>query len=306
MITLPGMTAPISKLIIGCDNRNTLAEGAVVWDAFMEAGGNAFDTGFVYGGGLHEAVLGTWIKARGVEKSAAVIAKGAHTPYCLPGAISAQLDITLERLQLAHAPIYIMHRDNPAVPVGEFIDELNRLKQTGKIGIFGGSNWTPARIAEANAYAAAKGLEPFRILNNNLSLAVMEQPVWAGCITSNTPETLGALRKGGLVHLSWSSQARGYFLPEALRNRLPADTAPETCFGSPANAERRRRAETLAAEHGLSAHNVATAWVLSQSFPSLALIGPRSPGEIMSTLPGAALTLTPAEVAWLNLESESR
>ncbi len=306
MITLPGMTAPISKLIIGCDNRNTLAEGAVVWDAFMEAGGNAFDTGFVYGGGLHEAVLGNWIKARGVEKSAAVIAKGAHTPYCLPGAISAQLDITLERLQLAHAPIYIMHRDNPAVPVGEFIDVLNRLKQAGKIGIFGGSNWTPARIAEANAYAAAKGLEPFRILNNNLSLAVMEQPVWAGCITSNTPETLGALRKGGLVHLSWSSQARGYFLPEALRNRLPADTAPETCFGSPANAERRHRAETLAAEHGLSAHNVATAWVLSQSFPSLALIGPRSPGEIMSTLPGAALTLTPAEVAWLNLESESR
>jgi aryl-alcohol dehydrogenase-like predicted oxidoreductase len=51
---------------------------------------------------------------------------------------------------------------------------------------------------------------------------------------------------------------------------------------------------------------VATAWVLSHSFASLALIGPRSPGEIMSTLPGAALVLTPAEVAWLNLESDSR
>lgn len=306
MITLPGMAKPISKLILGCDNRNTVAEGAVVWDAWIEAGGTAFDTGFVYGGGLHEKVLGDWIKARGVEKSVTVIAKGAHTPYCFPDAIGAQLDISLERLQQAHAPIYILHRDNPAVPVAEFVDALNRLRDAGKIGIFGGSNWSPARVAEANAYAAAKGLEPFRILNNNLSLAVMEQPVWAGCITSNTPETLAALRAGGLVHLSWSSQARGYFLPEALRNRLPADTAPETCFGSPANAERRRRAETLAAERGLSAHNVATAWVLSQSFPSLALIGPRSPGEIMSTLPGAALSLTAAEVAWLNLESARR
>lgn len=306
MITLPGMSRPISKLIIGCDNRNTLAEGAIVWDAFTEAGGNAFDTGFVYGGGLHEKVLGDWMKTRGVAKSVTVIAKGAHTPYCLPDAIGVQLDISLERMQLDHAPIYIMHRDNPAVPVSEFVDALNRLRATGKIGIFGGSNWSPARIAQANAYAASKGLEPFRILNNNLSLAVMEQPVWAGCVTSNTPETLTALRAGGLTHLSWSSQARGYFLPEVLRNRLPADTAPETCFGSPANAERRKRAETLAAERGLSAHNVATAWVLSQSFPSLALIGPRSPGEIMSTLPGAALTLTPAEVAWLNLEAATR
>ena len=199
-----------------------------------------------------------------------------------------------------------MHRDNPLVPVGEFVDVLNRLKTAGRIGIFGGSNWSPVRFAEANAYAAAKGLEPLRILNNNLSLAVMEKPVWAGCITSNTPETLAALRAGNIAHLSWSSQARGYFLPEALRNRLPADTAPETCFGSPANAERRKRAETIAAERGVSAHNVATAWVLGQTFPSLALIGPRSPGEIVSTLPGAALVLSAAEVLWLNLEVDAR
>ena len=305
-VRMDGVDLPVSKLILGCDNRNTVAEGAVVWDAWFEAGGNAFDTGFVYGGGVHEKVLGDWMTARGVAKQAVVVVKGAHSPYCTPRAIGTQLAISLERLGLEKAAIYIMHRDNVAVPVAEFIDALNTLKQAGKIGIFGGSNWSPARLAEANAYAAAKGLEPFRILNNNLSLAVMEKPVWAGCITSNTPETLAFLRQGKVAHLSWSSQARGYFLPEGLRNRLPADTAPETCFGSPANAERRTRAEALAAERGVSAHNVATAWVLGQSFPSFALIGPRSPGEIVSTLPGAALTLTEAEVLWLNLERDSR
>ncbi len=305
-ITLHGVAQPVSQLILGCDNRNTLAEGAVVWDAWWQAGGNAFDTGFVYGGGLHEKVLGDWLRARGVAQQSVVVVKGAHTPYCTPRAIGIQLEISLDRLGLAAAPIYIMHRDNPDVPVAEFVDALNMLKNAGKIGIFGGSNWSPARLAAANAYAAAKGLEPFRILNNNLALAVMEKPVWAGCITSNTPETLAFLRQGTVAHLSWSSQARGYFLPEALRNRLPADTAPETCFGSPANAERRRRAETLAAERGVSAHNIATAWVLGQSFPSLALIGPRSPGEIVSTLPGAALKLIEAEVLWLNLERETR
>ena len=193
-----------------------MAEGAIVWDAWFEAGGNAFDTGHIYGGGLHEKVLGDWMRARGVAKEAVVVVKGAHSPYCIPRAIGIQLDVSLERLGLDFAPIYIMHRDNPAVPVGEFVDALNAAKTAGKIGIFGGSNWSPARLAEANAYAAKNGLEPFRIMNNNLSLAVMEKPVWAGCITSNTPETLAYLRKGDVAHLSWSSQARGYFLPEAL------------------------------------------------------------------------------------------
>lgn len=141
------------------------------------------------------------------------------------------------------------------------------------------------------------------ILNNNLSLAVMEKPVWDGCVTSNTPETLAYLRKNSVTHLSWSSQARGFFLPEELRNRLPADTGPETCFGSAANEERRRRAGQLAEKYGVSPHNIATAWVLAQSFPSLALIGPRSPGEIVSTLPALSFELTPDETAWLNLEN---
>ena len=306
MITLDGMSRPMSQLILGCDNRNTLAEGALVWDAWLQAGGNAFDTGHIYADGLHERILGQWMKARDVARDCIVIVKGAHSPYCTPEVVAIQLAISLDRLGLDHAPIYILHRDNPLVPVGEFVDVLNGLHATGQIGIFGGSNWSPARLVEANAYAARNGRAPFRILNNNLSLAVMEKPVWKGCVTSNTPQTLAFLRQGNLAHLSWSSQARGYFLPADLRDRLPQDTAPETCFGSPANAERRRRAKALAAERGVSAHNVATAWVLGQSFPSLALIGPRSPGEIASTMPGTALNLTATEVEWLNLERDAR
>ena len=302
-IKIADLDRPISQLVIGCDNKDDIASGALVWDAWMEAGGNAFDTGFVYGGGHHEKVLGQWIANRGVAKEVITIVKGGHTPYCTPRAIEAQLEISLERLGLNHAPIYIMHRDNLNVPVGEFVDALNRLRKAGRIGAFGGSNWSVARFKEANAYAASKGLKPLTILNNNLSLAVMEKPVWAGCITSNNAETLAFLRESKTTHVSWSSQARGYFLAEALRNRLPADTSPETCFGSLDNAERRARAEKLAKQHGVSTHNIATAWVLAQNFPSLALVGPRSPGEIASTLPGLGVKLTQQEVAWLNLEA---
>ncbi len=264
---IEGVALSVSKLIMGCDNQNDIGGGAIVWDAFLEAGGNAFDTAFVYGGGHHESVLGKWIAARGLAKEIVVIAKGAHNPYCTPNAIGAQLQISLDRLGLDRVPIYIMHRDNPDVPVGEFVDALNDLAKAGRIGVFGGSNWSVARFQEAAAYALARGLQPLSILNNNLSLAVMEKPVWAGCVTSNTAETLQFLRESGTAHFSWSSSARGYFLPEELRNRLPADTAPETCFGSPANAERRSRAGVLAEKYRVSPHNIATAWVLAQSVP---------------------------------------
>jgi aryl-alcohol dehydrogenase-like predicted oxidoreductase len=301
---LEGVGLPVSRLVIGCDNRDSLEAGAPVWDAWIEAGGNAFDTAFVYGAGRHEAVLGQWIAARGVASELVVIVKGAHPPHCTPDAIEGQLHASLDRLGLDRAPVYILHRDNPDVPVCEFVDALNRLHDAGLIGAFGGSNWSVARLAEGNAHAAARGLKPMRILNNNLSLAVMQRPVWPGCLGSNVPETLAWLRQTGVAHIAWSAQARGYFLPPEARSRLSDDTAPEACFGGPANEKRRRRAATLAERHGVSAHNIATAWVLAQAFPSLAIVGPRTPEEIASTLPALAAALAPAEVAWLNLETE--
>ena len=305
-VPIEGVKGTISSLIMGCDNRDTLAEGAIVWDAWWEAGGNGFDTGFVYGGGLHETLLGQWMASRGVSAEAQVIVKGAHSPYCLPDAIKVQLEISLQRLKLDRAPIYIMHRDNKDIPVSEFIDVLNGLRDKNLIGAFGGSNWSVKRFAEANSYAKANGLQPMTILNNNLSLAVMEQPVWPGCVTSNEAETLAFLRDNGPAHLSWSSQARGFFLARGELSELPENTAPDTCFASPANTERKARADVLARELGGHPHNIATAWVLGQSFPSLALIGPRSPGEIASTLPALGLTISSTELSWLNLETDAR
>ena len=105
--SIPGFDQPVSILTMGCDNRDRFAGGAPTWDVFMGAGGNAFDTAFVNGGVKHEAALGEWIAARGVSKDVVVIAKGAHSPTCLPSNIEPQLAISLERLRLDRVPIYI-------------------------------------------------------------------------------------------------------------------------------------------------------------------------------------------------------
>jgi aryl-alcohol dehydrogenase-like predicted oxidoreductase len=301
-LSLPGVAKPVSQLILGCDNKDTWEDGAPVWDHWLSVGGNAFDTAHIYGGGKHEQALGDWMAKRGVAHNVVVTVKGAHTPNCTPETIGQQLVISLERLQLNTAPIYIMHRDNPDVPVGEFVDALNALKAAGKIAVFGGSNWSVERFHEANQYAADNHLQPLTILNNNLSLAVMEKPVWAGCISSNNPKTLSYLRAGGAAHFSWSAQARGYFLPAPLRDRLPEDTRPETCFGSNANAERRQRATELAAKYGVTVNNIALAWVLAQPFKSFALVGSRTPGEIETTISAKNIALSDKEMRHLNLE----
>jgi aryl-alcohol dehydrogenase-like predicted oxidoreductase len=126
----------------------------VVWDDYVERGGNTFDNAYIYGGGRSDELLGQWIKERDVREQCVVIVKGAHTPNCNPDDLSSQLDISLERMGISGCDIYMMHRDNLEIPVGEFIDVLNTHVRDGKIGAFGGSNWTLARVQEANEYAA--------------------------------------------------------------------------------------------------------------------------------------------------------
>ncbi len=234
-----------------------------------------------------------------------LIVKGAHTPHCTPEALTEQLGISLERLGTHHGEIYIMHRDNPAVPVGEFVDVLNRHREAGRIGIFGGSNWSVARLSEANAYAAAHGLEGFSVLNNQLSLAAVVEPVWAGCLSAGDADTRRWLADNQFPLIAWSSQARGFFTPRAAPDRV-SDAELVRCWYSDANFERKRRAAQLAAAKGCEEINIALAWVLDQPFPVWTLIGPATTGELHSSIRAVNVSLTPEEFVWLNLESDER
>jgi len=303
---LPGLDKDVSRLILGCDNKMNTEDGAPVWDAFLEAGGTAFDTAFVYGAGRCEEALGGWIKQRGVADGIAVVVKGAHTPFCDPDDLVWQLQSSLERLTIPAADIYIMHRDNLEVPVSEFIDVLDAEAESGMIKCFGASNWTMERFQAANDYAAANDKRGFCVLNNNLSLAHMVKPVWPGCVSSSEPAALAYLAETNTSHFSWSSQARGYFFAAADASQLPEGTEPEACFDSPDNRVRRRRAQELAADLGVGAGHIATAYVLNQPFPSYAVIGPRTVAQLEDTLAAADLALTPEQLAWLDLRSDEK
>ncbi|MEX1117617.1 MAG: aldo/keto reductase [Terrimicrobiaceae bacterium] len=293
-----GLDGDMSRLVLGCDNQRTMCHASVVFDEFFERGGNAFDTAYIYGGGLQERLLGHWIQSRNIRSKVFVIGKGAHTPFCEPQFIEQQLEESLERLQSDSVDLYLMHRDNPGVPAGEFVDVLNDLVRRGKIRAFGGSNWTIERTTEANAYAAAKGLQGFAALSNNFSLASMIDPVWAGCVSASDPASKAWLQETGMALFAWSSQARGFFTSRAGIDQL-SDQELVRCWYSAENFQRRDRAMALAARKHTTPINIALAYVMHQAFPTFALIGPRTIEEIQGSFNGLSVSLTPEEVAWL-------
>jgi aryl-alcohol dehydrogenase-like predicted oxidoreductase len=299
--SIAGLDLPVSRLILGCDNQETMPHAAAIYDDFFERGGNTFDTAYVYGGGKQERLLGRWIGQRGLRSQAAVIVKGAHTPFCTPQFLDSQLRESLDRLQTDYADIYLMHRDNLEVPVGEFVDVLDEHHRAGRIKAFGGSNWTLGRLQEAEAYAAGKGLQKFNCVSNNFSLARMVAPVWDGCVSAASAAFKEWIAGSGISLLAWSSQARGFFTDRAHPDKKE-DGELVRCWYSDDNFQRRERAIDLARRKGVEPINIALAYVLCQPFEAFALVGPRQISETVSTLRGLSVALTPEEIAWLNLE----
>jgi len=300
--TIPGLEKKVSRLVMGVDNQRNMPHAAVMFDDYIERGGNCFDSAYIYAGGKLEKLLGQYIKNRGVREQAVILDKGAHSPFCNPKDLSKQFKESLERLQMSYVDIYMMHRDNLDVPVGEFVDVLNEFHRAGEMKVFGGSNWSIERVEAANEYAKKKSLKGFSVVSNNFSLARMVDPIWGGCISASDPASRAWFTKHQIALMPWSSQARGFFTERAHPDDK-SDAEMVRCWYAEDNWKRRERVLELAKKKGVLPINVALAYVLCQPFPTFPLIGPRILSETRTSLPGLDVKLTPDEVKWLNLEA---
>jgi aryl-alcohol dehydrogenase-like predicted oxidoreductase len=298
---IAGVNKVMSRVILGVDNQPSIAYASAMLDDFYERGGNVFDTAYIYMGGMAEGLLGRWVENRGVREQVVILDKGAHTPFCTPKDLDKQFKTSLERLRTDYVDIYCMHRDNPEVPVGEFVDVINEHVRAGRIKIYGGSNWTIERVNAANEHARRTGQQGMTVLSNNFSLARMIQPPWDGCMSASTTEFRQWLTDTQLPLLPWSSQARGFFLPHVTPD-FKGDDEVRRCWFADDNFERKRRAQALAEKYGVETINIALAYVLQQPFPTFPLIGPRTIEETRSSMRSFEFELTADEVRHLNLE----
>jgi aryl-alcohol dehydrogenase-like predicted oxidoreductase len=269
-------------------------------DAYLELGGNVFDTGREYVGS--EAILEGCLGER--RRDAILLVKGAHFDWgddrsslvrrVTPEAISADLYASLDALATDHIDVYTLHRDDPSQPVGPILEELNEHVHAGRILSFGASNWTTGRLDEAAAWAREHDLQTFTSSSVQLSLATQNEPPWPETVSAHDPESLAWYTRTQLPLFAWSAQAAGYF----------AGVVVERVYDSEANRERRRRATELARRLGAKPTQVALAWTLHQAFPTHAIIGPRSVAELRESVGALELELAPHEVRWLDLEGE--
>jgi aryl-alcohol dehydrogenase-like predicted oxidoreductase len=288
-----------------------LDEGFGLLDAIYEQGCNTFDTAHGYGDGESERALGQWVRQRGIREEVVIIDKGAHHNQdrrrVTPFDITSDLHDSLARLGFDYIDLYMLHRDDPAVPVGPIIEILHEHQKSGLIHGFGASNWSHQRINEANAYAAAHQLSPFAASSPQFSLAEQIEEPWENCVSISGPS--GATgrdwyKKSDMPVFAWSSLAGGFFSGRFKRDNLEDfegyyDRICIKSYCGEANFQRLERARQMAASRGMSLPQIALAYVISQPFDLYALVGCATGAEFAANLEAMTHRLSAEELDWL-------
>ncbi|MCI6795013.1 MAG: aldo/keto reductase, partial [Lachnospiraceae bacterium] len=283
---LEDIKTPVSRIVFGTalpamikgENVNDLL------DSIYAEGITTFDTAENYG--LSEISLGTWMKARKNRDKIVIISKGCH-PYgrdrVTPEDLKQDIEQSFERLHTDYIDIYMLHRDDLKVDVGPIVEILNEYKKAGKIGRFGGSNWTVERMEQANEYACKHGLVPFTVSEPNFGLCDQIGDPWgggSGCVTISGPahqEDRDWYAKNDIPVFAYSSLGRGMFSGrvksndiEGAKSILDPNAVKGYCY--PENFERLARVEKLAASKNRTVPQIALAWVLNQDFDVFPLV----------------------------------
>ena len=161
--------------------------GSELLDFVYGSGITAFDTARVYG--QSETLLGKWIEEKNMREKIVILSKCGHPDLKTwekrvnEKAMWEDLETSLKELRTDFLDIYLLHRDDPDVETGEIVEIFNGMHAEGKIGAFGGSNWTHERIEQANEYAYKHNLIPFTVSSPNFGLADQAGDPWAADVS---------------------------------------------------------------------------------------------------------------------------
>lgn len=254
-----------------------------ILDAYVELGGNFLDTARVYGDfaggvcGISERAVGNWLAARRNREQIIVGTKGGHPELSAMNVgrldrenLSDDIRRSLDDLMVDQVDIYWLHRDDVSRPVGEILETLNGFLQAGYTRFIGVSNWTTARIREANAYAAAHGMTGFCANQPQFSLArqeVMTDPT----LYQMDREMYEFHVETGMPCVSFSSQAKGFFIK--LHDGAEISDGAKRRFDSPGNRAIYARLLALSEETGYSVGALSLAYLTCNRFDIFPIVG---------------------------------
>ncbi|MEU8245937.1 aldo/keto reductase [Nonomuraea sp. NPDC048916] len=291
----------VSALGLGCMGMSEFygqgdeKESIEVIHRALDLGVNFLDTADMYGVGHNERLVGRAIEGRRDEvvlatKFAIRREGGTRTIDNSPEYIRAACDASLQRLGVDHIDLYYMHRRDPKVPVEESVGAMAELVRQGKVRHLGLSE------VSAETLRGASAVHPIAALQSEYSLFARELE----------EGILPAARELGIALVAYSPIGRGLLTGTV----PPADQLPDDDFrrfqprnigeNAEHNAALAAEVRKIAESMGITAAQLALAWLLAQGDDIVPIPGTKRLRYLEENVAAASVELTPEVVAELD------
>ncbi|WEX18893.1 aldo/keto reductase [Pseudomonas sp. G11] len=265
----------------------------------LELGVNFLDTADMYGPHTNEQLIGQAIAGKREQVFLASkfgIVRDPTNPARRgvngrPEYIREAIDGTLRRLGIETLDLYYQHRIDPEVAIEETVGAMAELVKQGKVRYLGLSEASAATLERAHK------VHPISALQSEYSLWSRDQED-NGC--------LAACQRLGIAFVPYSPLGRG-FLTGALQS--PDDFGADDYRRlSPRfqgdnfakNLQLVKQVQRLAADKGVTAGQLALAWVLAQGDFIIPIPGTKQRRYLEQNVAAVSITLPPAELAALD------
>ncbi|HEY1566281.1 MAG TPA: aldo/keto reductase [Solirubrobacteraceae bacterium] len=275
-------------------------------DMCLDAGINLIDTADVYSTGRAEEIVGEALKGRRDDvlistKVRMRMGPGPNDAGLSRHHVISGCEASLRRLQTDHVDVYHLHEWDGLTPLEETLGALEYLVDTGKVRYVAVSNYTAWQLMKALGIAERDHLPRF----------VAQQVYYSLQERSAEYELIPLAVDQGLGTLVWSPLAGGLLSGKYRRGaEAPAGSRHLTDWNEPPVNDEATLYDTvevlveIAEGRGVSAAQVALAWLLGRPTVCSVIIGARTDEQLGDNLRAAELTLSIEEAG--RLEEVSR
>ncbi|MGI9372228.1 MAG: aldo/keto reductase [Hyphomicrobiales bacterium] len=260
----------------------------------LDVGIDFLDTADVYGMGISEKAIGSFIKdkpgAFKIATKAAIRREPETNERVFDNSeehLRARLEMSLRNLGLDYVDLFYVHRFEQERPVEDVMETLLKFKQEGKIGGIGFSEIAPSTLKRAQA------IHPVMAVQSEYSLWTRQPDL--GMIR--------ACKDHGVAFVAFSPLGRGVFTESKLdpaefpdsdfRKKNPRFVEPNFSY----NVQAIAPFKAFAHEKDVSSSQLALAWVLHQGEHMFAIPGTRSPRHLSEDAEAADIILSQRDLA---------